>query len=59
MKKLLVLAIVLLVAVLMALTVPDKEAHKEAMMIRMSSAVDISRPPLKSHDCGLWQPGHL
>ena len=32
MKKLLVIVIVLLVAVLMALTVPDKQAHKEAMM---------------------------
>ena len=32
MKKLLTLVIVLLVAVLMALTVPDKQAHKEAMM---------------------------
>ena len=32
MKKLLVVVIVLLVAVLMALTVPDKQAHKEAMM---------------------------
>lgn len=32
MKKLLTVVIVLLVAVLMALTVPDKQAHKEAMM---------------------------
>ena len=32
MKKLLVLTIVLAVAILMTLTVPDKKAHKEAMM---------------------------
>ena len=32
MKKLLIVVILLLVAVLMALTVPDKQAHKEAMM---------------------------
>lgn len=32
MKKLLIAVIVLLVAVLMTLTVPDKQAHKEAMM---------------------------
>lgn len=32
MKKLLSVVIVLLVAVLMAMTVPDKQAHKEAMM---------------------------
>ena len=32
MKKLLTVVIILLVAVLMALTVPDKQAHKEAMM---------------------------
>ena len=32
MKKLLSVVIVLLVAILMALTVPDKQAHKEAMM---------------------------
>ena len=32
MKKLLVVIIVLLVAILMALTVPDKQKHKDAMM---------------------------
>ena len=32
MKKLLIVVILLLVAVLMTLTVPDKQAHKEAMM---------------------------
>jgi len=32
MKKLLIVVILLLVAVLMSLTVPDKQAHKEAMM---------------------------
>ena len=32
MKKLLVIVIILLVAVLMTQTVPDKKAHKEAMM---------------------------
>ena len=32
MKKLLTVVIVLLVAVLMAMSVPDKQAHKEAMM---------------------------
>ena len=32
MKKLLVIIIILLVAVLMTQTVPDKKAHKEAMM---------------------------
>lgn len=40
MKKLLVVAIVLLVAVLMVLTVPDKAAHKEAMMKAVKEYVD-------------------
>ena len=36
MKKLLGVIIVLLVAVLMALTVPDKQKHKDAMMEAIS-----------------------
>jgi hypothetical protein len=40
MKKLLAAVIVLLVAILMALTVPDKEAHKEAMMKAIKEYVD-------------------
>lgn len=40
MKKLLVVVIVLLVAVLMAMTVPDKKAHKEAMMKAVKEYID-------------------
>lgn len=40
MKKLLAVVIVLLVAVLMTQTVPDKKAHKEAMMKAVSEFVD-------------------
>jgi len=40
MKKLLVVVIVLLVAVLMAMTVPDKKAHKEAMMKAVKEFID-------------------
>ena len=40
MKKILVFVIVLLVAVLMTVTVPDKEAHKEAMMKVIAEFVD-------------------
>ena len=40
MKKLLGVIIVLLVAVLMALTVPDKQKHKEAMMKAISEYVE-------------------
>lgn len=39
MKKLLVIVIVLLVAVLMAMSVPDKQAHKEAMMTAINEFV--------------------
>ena len=40
MKKLLIVAIVLLIAVLMAMTVPDKQEHKEAMMKAVKEFVD-------------------
>ena len=40
MKKLLIVAIVLLIAVLMAMTVPDKQEHKEAMMKAVTEFVD-------------------
>ena len=40
MKKLLVIAIVLLVAVLMTMTVPDKQEHKDAMMEAISEYVE-------------------
>lgn len=40
MKKLLTLIIILLVAVLMTQTVPDKKAHKEAMMKAIKEYVD-------------------
>lgn len=40
MKKLLTLVIILLVAVLMTQTVPDKKAHKEAMMKAIKEYVD-------------------
>ena len=40
MKKLLVIIILLLVAVLMTLTVPDKQQHKEAMMEAISEYVE-------------------
>jgi hypothetical protein len=40
MKKVLVFVIVLLVAVLMTQTVPDKKAHKEAMMKVVKEYVD-------------------
>lgn len=40
MKKLLVVIVILLVAVLMTQTVPDKEAHKEAMMKAIKEYVD-------------------
>ncbi len=40
MKKLMTLVIILLVAVLMTQTVPDKKAHKEAMMKAIKEYVD-------------------
>lgn len=40
MKKILIVVIVLLVAVLMRMTVPDKQAHKEAMMTAIKEFVD-------------------
>ena len=40
MKKLLAVIIVLLVAVLMTMTVPDKQAHKEAMMVAVNEFVE-------------------
>ena len=40
MKKLLVVIIVLLVAILMALTVPDKQKHKDAMMAAVNEFVE-------------------
>ena len=40
MKKLLVVIIVLLVAILMALTVPDKQKHKDAMMAAVKEFVE-------------------
>lgn len=40
MKKLLVIVIILLVAVLMKMTVPDKQAHKEAMMVAVKEFVE-------------------
>ena len=40
MKKLLVVVIVLLVAVLMTMTVPDKQEHKEAMMKAINEFVE-------------------
>ena len=40
MKKLLIAVIILLVAVLMTQTVPDKQAHKEAMMKAVTEYVD-------------------
>ncbi len=40
MKKLLVIVAILLVAVLMSQTVPDKQAHKEAMMKAITEFVD-------------------
>ena len=40
MKKLLIVVIVLLVAILMAMSVPDKQAHKEAMMKAVKEFVD-------------------
>lgn len=40
MKKILSIVIVLLVAVLMALTRPDKQAHKEAMLASIREYVD-------------------
>ena len=40
MKKFLIVVIVLLVAVLMKMTVPDKQAHKEAMMEAVNEFVE-------------------
>ena len=40
MKKMLTLVIILLIAVLMTQTVPDKKAHKEAMMKAVKEYVD-------------------
>lgn len=40
MKKLLTIVIILLIAVLMTQTVPDKKAHKEAMMKAIKEYVD-------------------
>lgn len=40
MKKLLVAVIIIGIAILMALTVPDKKAHKEAMMKAVKEYVD-------------------
>ena len=40
MKKLLTLVIILLIAILMTQTVPDKKAHKQAMMKAIKEYVD-------------------
>jgi hypothetical protein len=40
MKKVLIVAVILLVGVLMAKTVPDKKAHKDAMMKAVEEYVD-------------------
>jgi hypothetical protein len=40
MKKLLIVVIILLVAVLMKMTVPDKQAHKDAMMEAVNEYVE-------------------
>lgn len=57
MKKLLFLVIVLLVAVLMTQTVPDKKAHKEAMMKAVKELVDEEAEERGLKDNGLTRLG--
>ena len=57
MKKLLTLVIILLVAVLMTQTVPDKKAHKEAMMKAVKELVDEEAENRGFKDNGLTRIG--
>lgn len=57
MKKLIALAIILLVAVLMTLTRPDKKAHKEAMMEAVKEYIDEEAGNKGFADNGLTRLG--
>ena len=57
MKKLLTIVIILLVAVLMTQTVPDKRAHKEAMMKAVKELVDEEAENRGFKDNGLTRIG--
>ena len=57
MKKLLGVVIILAVAILMTLTVPDKKAHKEAMMKAIKEYVDEEAASMGIGDNGLARAG--
>ena len=57
MKKLLTIVIILLVAVLMTQTVPDKRGHKEAMMKAVKELVDEEAENRGFKDNGLTRIG--
>lgn len=57
MKKLLTIVIILLIAVLMMQTVPDKRAHKEAMMKAVKELVDEEAENRGFKDNGLTRIG--
>ena len=57
MKKLLTIVIILLVAVLMTQTVPNKRAHKEAMMKAVKELVDEEAENRGFKDNGLTRIG--
>ena len=57
MKKLLTIVIILLAAVLMTQTVPDKRAHKEAMMKAVKELVDEEAENRGFKDNGLTRIG--
>ena len=57
MKKLLGIVIILAVAILMTLTVPDKKAHKEAMMKAIKEYVDEEAASMGIGDNGLARAG--
>ena len=57
MKKLIVVVIILGVAILMALTVPEKDKHKEAMMKAIKEYVDEEAANMGFADNGITKAG--
>lgn len=57
MKKILLLIVVLAIAILMTLTVPDKSAHKEAMMKAVKEYIDEEASGMGLGDNGLSRLG--
>lgn len=57
MKKLIAIIIILAVAVVMALTVPDKKTHKETMMKAINEYVDEEAANMGIADNGVTRAG--